>query len=93
MIKQLSKEQKNHLLSPKYGVEALSGYKLTCASEISIRSCLELLWRVQEAKERIMRRMLLTDECYRWMEDELFERKLRLYEKDLENIKMEKKAA
>lgn len=41
----------------------------------------------------VMRRMLLTGECYRWMEDELYERKLRLYEKDLENIKSEKKAA
>lgn len=212
----LSKEQKNHFLSPKYGMETLKEYELSSASEISIRSCLELLWRVQEAKERIrkeilligeplkdavtllitikgiapivalafladigdirrfptlrkmnaylglvprvkdsggktklghitresrkltrtlltqsiyhvsnasvyfrkfyvdltekrgagrarvalirklcgvMRRMLLTGECYRWMEDGLFERKLRLYEKDLENIKMEKKAA
>ena len=41
----------------------------------------------------VMRRMLLTGECYRWMEDRLYEKKLRLYEKDLEKIKRDKKAA
>ncbi len=41
----------------------------------------------------VMRRMLLTGECYRWMEDDFFERKLRNYEKDLVSIKMEKKIA
>ncbi|KPJ83318.1 MAG: hypothetical protein AMS17_17700 [Spirochaetes bacterium DG_61] len=41
----------------------------------------------------VMRRMLLTGECYRWMDNELFERKLKNYEKDIEMIKREKKAA
>ncbi len=41
----------------------------------------------------VMRKTLLTGECYRWMEEELFERKLRNYEKDLEFIKMKKKVA
>lgn len=57
---QLSKEQKNHLLSPKYGKEALNGYELSSASEISIQSCFELLWRVKETKERILKEILLT---------------------------------
>ena len=37
-----------------------------------------------------MRSMLLTGECYRWMDDKLFTKKLKNYEKELENIKMEK---
>ena len=41
----------------------------------------------------VMRRMLLTGEYYRWMDNELFERKLKKYEKELEMIKREKKAA
>jgi transposase len=212
----LTKEMKNRLLSPKYGTEALKELDLSGASEICVRSCLELLWKVKEEKERlrgeillagkplkdavkllitikgispllalafladvgdirrfrtlkkmnaylgnvpkikdsggksqvghitresrnltrtlltqsihhvtnaspyfrefyknlsekrgvgrarialirkvcgIMRRMLLTGECYRWMEDELYEKKLKLYEKDLENIEREKIAA
>ena len=36
-----------------------------------------------------MRSMLLTGECYRWMNDVLFERKLKDYEKVLEKIKEE----
>ena len=40
-----------------------------------------------------MRSMLLTGECYRWMDDILFTRKLKAYEKDLENMKMERKIA
>jgi len=41
----------------------------------------------------VMRRMLLTGECFRYMKDELFERKLRAYEKELESFKREKEAA
>ncbi len=41
----------------------------------------------------IMRSMLLTGECYRWMDDKLFARKLKTYEKELEKIKMERKIA
>jgi transposase len=212
----LTTERKNQLLSAKHGMEIANELELTRASELSVQSCLELLWRVEEEKERIrdeilltgeplkeavkllitikgiaplvalafladigdigrfrslrkmnaylglvprvkdsggkrklghitresrkltrtlltqsiyhvsnaspyfrkfyvdltekrgagrarialirklcgvMRRMLLTGECYRWIEDELFERKLRNYEKDLESIKMEKKVA
>jgi len=40
-----------------------------------------------------MRSMLLTVECYRSMNDVLFERKLKAYEKVLEKIKMERKIA
>lgn len=212
----LTKERKDQLLSSKHGMKIANEFELTHASELSVRSCLELLWRVEEQKESIrkeilltgeplkeavtllitikgiaplvalafladigdigrfrslrkmnaylglvprvkdsggksklghisresrkltrtlltqsiyhvsnaspyfrkfyvdltekrgagrarialirklcgvMRRMLLTGECYRWMEDELFERKLRNYEKDLESIKMERKIA
>jgi len=41
----------------------------------------------------IMHKMLLTGECYRWIEDELFRRKLKLHEKDLKSLKGERKAA
>ena len=38
-----------------------------------------------------MRSMLLTGKCYRGMDDTLFITKLKAYEKDLENIKLERK--
>ncbi|KKL67239.1 hypothetical protein LCGC14_2136970 [marine sediment metagenome] len=41
----------------------------------------------------VMRSMLLTGECYRWMDDKLFVKKLKSYEKILANIKMERKIA
>jgi transposase len=41
----------------------------------------------------VMRSMLMTGECYRWMNDELFAKKLKIYEKELGNIKMERKIA
>lgn len=41
----------------------------------------------------VMRRMLITGECFRWMKDELFVKKLRAYEKELESLKREKKVA
>lgn len=40
----------------------------------------------------MMRRMLLTGECYRWMDSALFERKSKRYEKDLKRIKLEYKS-
>ena len=212
----LTQEGKNHFLSSKNGIEKVKEHALSAASEISVRSSLELLWRIEEEKEKIhqeillageplkdavkllitikgiaplvalafltdvgdikrfrtlrkmnaylglvprvknsggktkpghitresrkltrtlltqsiyhvsnaspsfrkfyvdlvekrgagrarialirklcgvMRRMLLTGECYRWMDGKLFEKKLRHYEKDLEIIKMERKAA
>ncbi len=212
----LARVKKNRLLSVNHGMEVVQECELTHASELSVKSCLELLWRVEESKERIrkeilligeplkegvkllitikgitpfvalafladigdierfptlrkmnaylglvprqkesggkskpghitresrkltrtlltqsiyhvsnasanfrkfyvdlterrgsgrarialirklcgvMRRMLLTGECFRWMKDELFERKLRLYEKELESFKREKEAA
>jgi len=41
----------------------------------------------------VMRRMLLTGECFRWMDDELFKGKCLVYENELESIKREKKVA
>jgi transposase len=212
----LTKDKKNALLLPKYGKDILKRLELPRASDISIRGCLELLWRVKEEKEKIrqeiilageplkeavkllitikgitpltalafladvgdirrfktqkkmsaylglvpkvkdsggksksghinresrkltrtiltqsiyhvsnaspvfrkfyvdltekrgagrarialirklcgiMRSMLMTGECYRWMDDELFAKKLKIYEKELGNIKMERKTA
>ncbi|RLE10462.1 hypothetical protein DRJ04_09225 [Candidatus Aerophobetes bacterium] len=40
----------------------------------------------------MVRRKLLTGECYRWMDNNLYVRKLKLYEKDLESIKRKKTA-
>ena len=40
-----------------------------------------------------MRSMLMTGECYQWMNDKLFVKKLKTYEKELENIKMVRKIA
>ena len=40
-----------------------------------------------------MRSMLMTGECYRWMNDELFAKKLKIYEKELGNLKIERKIA
>jgi len=53
------KEGKNRLFSPKSGKEALKERYLSGASEISIRSCLELQWKVKEEKDRIMGEILL----------------------------------
>jgi len=53
------KEGKNRLFSPKSGKEALKERDLSGASEISIRNCLELLWKVKEEKDRIMGEILL----------------------------------
>ncbi len=54
----------DRLLSPKYGMETLREFELTGASEISVRSCLELLWRVEEGKRkgRIRKEILLAGE-------------------------------
>jgi len=41
----------------------------------------------------IMRRMLLTGEEFRWIEHSLFERKLKAYDKTLEEMREEKKSA
>jgi transposase len=41
----------------------------------------------------IMRRMLLTGEEFRWIEHQLFERKLKEYEKVLAEIREERKSA
>jgi len=41
----------------------------------------------------VMRRMLLTGECYRWMDSEYFEQKLKRYEREVEKSKGEKKVA
>ncbi len=40
-----------------------------------------------------MRSMLMTGEWYRWMDDKLFTKKLKTYEKKLEKFKVEKKIA
>ena len=40
----------------------VNDFELTRASELSIQSCLELLWRVEEEKERIRKEILLTGE-------------------------------
>ena len=55
-------DEKNHLLSPKHGLNALTKHKLSSASGISIKSCLGLLWRIEEEKEKIQREIILTGE-------------------------------
>jgi len=41
----------------------------------------------------MMRRMLLSGECYRWIDESLFERKLKKYENELEKLQGNKKVA
>ncbi len=41
----LTKDEKNTLLLPKYGMKIANEFELTHASELSVQSCLELLWR------------------------------------------------
>ena len=58
----LPKEEKNALLSAKYGKEVLKRFELPRASGISIEGSLELLWRVEEEKERISEEIILAGE-------------------------------
>ncbi len=58
----LPKEEKNTLLLSKYGKEVLKRLELPRASEISIRGSLELLWRVEEEKERIVEDIIIAGE-------------------------------
>lgn len=57
-----TKEVDNRLFSPEHGWEALKELDLSSASEISVRSCLELLWKVKEQKEKIRGEILLPGE-------------------------------
>jgi transposase len=58
----LTKDEKNALLLPKYGKDILKKLELPHASDISIEGSLELLWRVEEEKERIRQEIILAGE-------------------------------
>ena len=58
----LTRAKKNQLLSVKHGMEIANELELTHAGEVSVKSCLELLWRIEEEKERIRKEILLTGE-------------------------------
>ena len=58
----LPKGEKNHLLSQKNGLSVLEKLELSPASRISVNVCLELLWKIEEAKEEISKEILLTGE-------------------------------
>jgi transposase len=58
----LTKERKHQLLSAQHGMDRAHEFELTRASELSVRSCQELLWRVEEEKERIRKEILLAGE-------------------------------
>jgi cytosine/adenosine deaminase-related metal-dependent hydrolase len=47
---QLSKEMKAQVLSAMHGMALVDKLELTRASELSVRSCMELLWRGEEEK-------------------------------------------
>jgi transposase len=58
----ITEEMKDRLLSAAHGMAMVNEFELTPASELSVRSCLELLWRVEEEKERIRKEILLRGE-------------------------------
>jgi len=58
----LSTEEKNTLLSAKYGKEVLKKLELPRASEMCIDGSLELLWRMAVEKERVKQEILLAGE-------------------------------
>jgi transposase len=58
----LRNKEKNALLSEKYGLSMLNRLELSGASRISIQVSLELLWKIEAAKERISGEILLTGE-------------------------------
>ncbi len=61
----LPKVEKNHLLSPKYGLSVLEKLEVSPASRISIQVSLELLWKIEEAKGEISKEIILTGEPLR----------------------------
>ena len=58
----LPKVEKNHLLSPKYGLAVLEKLELSPASRFSVKVSLELLWKIEKAKEDINKEIILTGE-------------------------------
>lgn len=58
----LPSEGKNHLLSSHHGLVMLDELELSTESKISIQVSLEILWKLEEAKEKISREIILTGE-------------------------------
>lgn len=56
----LPQAEKIRLLSPKYGLSLLSELELSEASRISIQISLQVLWKIEEAKNRISNEIILT---------------------------------
>lgn len=61
----LPRVEKNNLLSHKYGLSVLEKLELSPASRISIKVSLELLWKIEEAKEKMSNEIILTGEPLR----------------------------
>ncbi|MBN1858164.1 IS110 family transposase [Candidatus Bipolaricaulota bacterium] len=61
----LPRTQKLRLLSPSRGMSFLCELELSGASRINLEISMQLLWRMQEAKERISDQIMLTGESLR----------------------------
>jgi len=58
----LTRETKNKLLSMRWGKETVLELDVSNASVLVVHSCLELLWKVQEEKEKIRKEILVVGE-------------------------------
>jgi transposase len=59
---ELKKEAKRRLFAPESGLELLTELEVCAASRVCLDVTLEVLWRVEEAKERLVAEILLAGE-------------------------------
>jgi transposase len=60
----LNSEEKVRVLSKKHGEKAMAGYEVSPASRVSLELNLDLLWKVEEQKEKIKKEILLAGEPF-----------------------------
>ena len=61
----LTRKLRNRLFAVEKGLEVVEEVNISAASRVRLQLILELLWKIQEAKERIRREILLTGEPLR----------------------------
>jgi transposase len=59
---ELKKEAKGRLFAPESGLEVLKALNISAASRVCLEVTLQVLWRVEEAKERLAGEILLAGE-------------------------------
>jgi|GEM_PF-5312194 len=62
---ELKRELKCRLFAPESGPEVLKEMKVSAASRVCLELTLEILWKVEEGKERLATEILLAGEALR----------------------------